>query len=544
MAGPRALNLRARATAPAGLGAVQASFGSYRSTDLNRARTINRDGSGDRHADDYSRRLARELARDQDRSNGAYRCLVTCFIDLVIGEGAMPLPTSKDLAWNKRVSDFMVEDLATLDIEGADTYGALQRKWARAVVNDGDLLLVKTPKGVATVEADRIDGKASGNQYRRTVGGIQIDSETGARKAFGVCSYNANGSYVRTEDPTWYPPEEVIFTGTSSRKSQVRSLPALVAVLDDSERADSLIESEIITAEQASMIWGFISDPNGNGAGGAIDPLASANPDGSAAVGGVPTSQNPNGYANPASSVSFQDFTAGLLTFLGKRSFQQAQTAKPNLNVPEFIRTLMRIFAAELGVPVEMALLDVGRMSWSANKALIAIAKKRHQVWRSQVFGPMFSAIYLWRLGRAISAGLLPLVADWRSHLHSWPADPSPDGPDQVTTDQGNLAIGRTSLHRLVGPDWEQVLREQGLEQRVRDSEAIARVLAAHDLIASLKKKDPTLDVTWQQIVTLGGATTAPGAYLAATAKNTQADAEAGLDTPPEAQPAPGADGA
>lgn len=496
------------------------TYGSYRATGQDRARNINRDGSGDRHADDYSRRLARELARDQDRSNGIYRMLVTTFLDLVVGAGVMPMPKSKDLEWNKKAYDYFLSRCDKLDQEGVDTYGSLQRKWVRAVINDGDILTVKIAGvKISTVEADRIDGRLTGNQHVRVHGGIQYRVATGERIAYGVAPYDANGNYVQADRAQWFPTEQVVFCGTPSRKSQMRSLPALVAVLDDSERADSLIESEIISAEQASTIWGWIKDATGNTSGNAIDPIANLNADGTAALGGVSTA------GSGASNITYQDFTAGLLGFLGNRDFQQAQTSRPNLNVPEFVRVLMRIFAAELGVPVEMALLDVGRLSWSANKSLLAYCEQRLKVWRGQVFGPLFSQIYRFVIGDAIKRNLLPEVADWENHEHFWPKPPEADGPDQVTTDEGNLRIGRTSLHRVVGPEWEQVLREQGAEQRVRDEENVSRVVAVHKQIKALKASDPDLadlKLTWQQIVTLGGATSAPGAYLAAAATTAQ----------------------
>ncbi len=534
MSSPRAQAIRTRAAATKP-GQQQFTYGSYRATGLDRARSINRDGSGDRHADDYSRRLARELARDQDRSNGIYRAIITTFIDLVVGAGVMPIPTSKDPEWNKRALDYVTKKLNTVDLEGVDTYGSLQRKWVRAAVNDGDLLLVKLSDGtkLSTIEADRIAGKAPANQHVRVHGGIKYKTATGERIEYAVAPYDGSGNFVREASAQWFPAEQVLYCGTSSRKSQMRSLPALVAVLDDSERADSLIESEIISAEQASTIWGWIKDAKGNTAGGSLDPLANANSNGTPAIGGVPDSGG--------SAITYQDFTAGLLGMLGNREFQQAQTSRPNLNVPEFVRVLMRIFASELGVPVEMTLLDVGRMSWSGNKALLAYCEQRLKVWRG-LFGPLFSDIYKWIIADGITRGLLNEVEDWDSHEHAWPKAPEADGPDQVTTDEGNLRIGRTSLHRLVGPAWEKILREQGLEQRVRDDENVLRVVNAHLFIKKVKEQDPNLadlELTWQQVVTMGGATSAPGAYLGAAAKSTdlgQADPNPAAPNPPPAK--------
>lgn len=504
MSGRRAIALRERAS-----GEIAASLDSYRATNLDRARPIVRDGSGQRHADDRSRQLARELARDQDRSSGIYRAMVTAFIDMAIGSGVMPRPTTADPAWNAKALRLVLAEFDQLDVEGVDTYSGLQRKWARAIVNDGDQLLVKTKAGkLVTIEADRIDGRPSGlNQYRRVAGGVLLDGRTGERIAYGVCPYDGSGSFVQTTSAQWYPADQVIYTGTSSRKSQVRSLPALVANLDDAERADSLIEAEIITAEQASMIWGFLKDNSGAGAAGGRDPLAEPNLDGSPAFGG----------RADTGRVKFLDFVAGTLGMIGNREFQQAPVAKPNLNVVEFLRSLFRIFAAELGVPYELALLDVGKLSWSANKALLAFCERRLGVWRGQVFGPLFSAIYRWRVRAWIAAGLLADRDDWSAHEHDWPRPPETDGPDQVTTDKGNLELGKTSLRRLVGAAWKSVLAEQAEEQQVRDALALDRIEAIERRLQELRKDLPGLQsLSWAHVITLGGAITAPGAYLAA----------------------------
>lgn len=520
-----------------GFPAVRASSGSYRATRTERARPIIRDGAGFRHADDTSRRIARELARDQDRSSALYRSIITTFLDHNIGEVVLPIPTTSNADWNKRAAELFADECDLLDLEGIDSYGALQRKWARAVVNDGDLLLVKlTDDHLATIEADRIDGRRPVNQHRRLIGGVLLDAATGRRLEYGVCPVNAGG-FVEATRPSWYQPNEVIFIGSNSRKSQVRSLPALVASLDDADRADSLIEAEIITAEQASMIWGWITNPQ-QAAGGGLDPLEPTNTDGTAALGvGDKTGHD----------IDYKNFVAGMLGFLsGGRDFKQAQTAKPNLNVVTFLQALMRLFAAELGMPYELTLLDVGNLSWSANQALLAFCERRQQVWRSQVFGPAFSAIYRWRIRRYIAKGLLDDLPDWHKHEHAWPHPPAINGPDQVTTDRGNLELGKTSLHRLVGRNWEAILLEQGQEQRVRDRNTIQRITAIEEQLVELRAKYPSLkDLTWAHIITVGGATSAPGAYLDAAvpdakpaAATSTPSADAG-DPPAEDEPAP-----
>ena len=488
MASPRAMSIRAKSPTH-GHGVMKAAFGSYRSTDLNRARPIIRDGSGDRHVDDFSRRIARELARDLDRSSGLYRAALTAFLDLSIGGGVIPSPTTSDQAWNTKVNQLIATEYINstdIDLEGVDTMCSLQRKWARAVANDGDVLLIKIDGGkLATIESDRIEGNKNGdNQYQRTVGGVRCEISTGKRLAYFVAPYDNAGQNIVPSKAVSYPADEVIFIGSPSRKSQVRSMPALVASLDDAERVESLIESEIISAEQASQLWGVLKDPQGTETGGE-NPLAPVNSDGSPAIGGFP-----HGGTGTSANVPFQDFVAGLLGFIGNREFQQIKTERPNLNVVEFAKAVLRIFIAELGVPYELAMLDVGSLSWSGNKALLAFAERRLQVWREQVFGPAFSSIYRWKVRSWIAAGLIEDIPEWSEHVHNWPMAPATDGPDQVKTDEGNIALGKTNLHRLVGPNWKKIIDERALE-----------ILHACGLAKTINDGFKDANLTWRDLI-------------------------------------------
>lgn len=518
MASPRAMSVRMKSLPGDRL---KAAFGSYRAADMQRARPIVRDGSGDRHADDFQRRITRELARDLDRSSGLYTAAVTAFLDLVIGGGVLPEATTKDPKFNEAVKalvKYEYLDSKALDVEGVDTMPALQRKWARAVVNDGDAALVKYNGQLQTIESDRIDGPTTGNnQHVRTTSGVQCQVSTGKRLGAWIAPYDKAGQCIVASGAEFYQWDSIIWMGSPNRKSQVRSMPALVASLDDAERAESLIESEIISAEQASQIWGFITDPDDTAAGGP-SPLAPLNADGTVAVGGFANGANTSG-----TNIPFTDFVAGTLGFMGKRTLQQMKTERPNLNVPEFVKAVVRIFIASLGVPYELAFLDVGSLSWSGNKALLAFCERRLQVWREQVFGPAFSDIYRWRVRSWIARGLLPDIPDWDSHVHHWPLPPATDGPDQVKTDEGNIALGKTNLHRLNGPGWKRIVEERGEEIAVACAQA-AKIVAEY----------PDSGVTWRDFI--------GGPSAAGQPKQAGGDTSSAPYSKTPAKPAPAAD--
>lgn len=76
------------------------------------------------------------------------------------------------------------------------------------------------------------------------------------------------------------------------------------------------------------------------------------------------------------------------------------------------------------------------------------------------------------------------------------------------------------------GKDYRKI-REQNIKERAqRDLDNVQRVAAINKAVAAAKAADPTLEITVQEVLAIGGAATAPGAFLAASAAVTAANAE------------------
>jgi capsid protein len=88
------------------------------------------------------------------------------------------------------------------------------------------------------------------------------------------------------------------------------------------------------------------------------------------------------------------------------------------------------------------------------------------------------------------------------------------------------------------GKDIDQVDKDRKDEQARADQLAVERILAIQAKIAEANKADPSLKLHWSHVVTMGGASSAPGAYLQAAAGAASAQSGGAKDTAQEqAQP-------
>ena len=145
--------------------------------------------------------------------------------------------------------------------------------------------------------------------------------------------------------------------------------------------------------------------------------------------------------------------------------------------------------------------------------------------------------MWRWQIARAIELGKLPRIDDWMCHAHEWPELAWPDPLKETQTQAGQMMLGTTSLHRILGGNsWRDVLREQALEQQERDQHFIERVAKAYDACQKLQAKYPDLNLSWSQVIASTGAINQPAAYLDAVAKTDAANAAASAPAPAPAK--------
>ena len=336
---------------------------------------------------------------------------------------------------------------------------------------DGDAAAVHDGRGaVQLVESDRIvspsgtAAPASG----RIVQGVQFKGRKVA--AYWITDPDTLGR-IYPGRASSYPAAQVTFTAhRDGRASQVRGVPILSPSLDDLDHLDSLGESEIRSAETSSLISvGLKRTPNSN----------------------APLIQSGTVRSGPGLMFSLPDGYEPV----------DLNNGRPNLNVPEFQRLNMRIAYMVMGLPLELLLLDLNQLNYSAARSLRNLAEDNLGNKRRWLYHPLLRKMLgEWLALRGVDPALADVVAwDWpRLQLH--------DRIKEAEGDKAELDNGTTSLQRLNGHDCFAILDEQATVATYRDAQLVARIVAAHQACQSANTANPGLGLTWQQIVTLPGA--------------------------------------
>lgn len=489
---------------------ITASMGSYRAAESPRTRAPYTvlGGSGDVHADNRTRRIVREMTRDLERNSHLFGILQNRWLD----DLGAPEPhfRSVDPVWNTRMharwQAKKVKRRGGWDARQMTDFAGWVRLFAGSVARDGDVGVVKASDGTwPLIESDRIDSPVKANQYQSTVSGLTLD-RAGAIQKVWICPV-ING-YPRVAQAVPYSADDVEFCAHRQRQSQTRGMPPLVAGIDDFERGDSLLESSVIQAEQASGIYGVIKKLRaelGRATGSqAIAPITN---------GGLPAPINA-GASNADQVPDYVSAARGALMMLYEdQEFAQVKNENPNLNVPPFMQFLMRLHSLGLSYPYELAFMDMNGNSWSNGKMLVTLARAGMKRWH-QTFNPTLTSL---AQGQAKQwhedeeRGELP--QGWDNIAWTWPEIPWPDPLKEEQTNKLARENGTTSTRRIL-PEWREVLVEIAEEDTQRDALQVARVTKTQELCNAANAKVPGLDLNWRQVVSMVGATSQPAQFL------------------------------
>jgi hypothetical protein len=470
------------------LATVALAAGSYRAVNDPRSRTrIWADGTGDYHLDAHTQRELRTKSRDLERNSHLYDGFLSNWAVYLIGSGPKPLPRSTNAAWAAQASALFAADAAAglLDSRRLLAWPLWLAHLARSVVRDGDAGVWHEGDGSAAIlEGDRL-------------GTVTCD-DRGRIVSIGVLA----------PDQGWFSaPQQSVAAQTlqlvawRTRPSQTRGHPALAAGLDDWERIDSLNEAEILTAEAASLPWMVVKRQPGAPAGGPVaGPGAAAGPGGRALPTGWQRSDAANLFVMP------QGYDG-----------QAWAPDRPNLNVPAFVIQQLRHLCLPL-LPYEIAFLDVGSLNYAAIRGLGRLARRRLTDFRGLYLLPVINRVWSDWARAQILAKRLPAVADFAAVDWQWDELEIRDREKDATAVERELANGTTTLQGELGPDWQRTVEQTAREERAAHAAAVANILALHQACVAANAANPGLDLRWSQIAAIGGATTAPGAFLQGTA--------------------------
>ena len=496
MATARANHIRQRA-ATRGITAAAASF---RATRPDRSRVRVWGGGGDYHADRRTRRILRELSQDMERNAECYDIFLAGVAGLL---GApTPRPTTPDEEWNQTVSRrwkaVSSKQRGGLDARGLQSWDDLCTGWWRAALRDGDIATIPLVDGtISTILADQIDSPPRpGNQYRRTIAGFTLGPKDEILTVW-IAPRDAHGQAQPTRAEP-FAADQVSLMAWRYDNTYSRGVPILAAGLDNTERIDALVEAEVISAEQASNLYGAITRERAAGQATLAAPLTSIGASGEDTGSPAPSETQPIDYVS---------FPAGSYLDLppGTRWDSIAQT-RPNLNVPEFLRALLSISCARVGIPYAVIFCDFKGVNWSGNRGLVSLTRDALSRHRQGLCEPFIDPLYPWWLANEIANGTLrpPRGMDPEAiYAHAWDWPDRPEWPDPYKEERRHeLALSQytDSLHRIVGPDWHQRITERQAELIAIDTAHIQRIAAAQQQITAANLAD---HMTWRDVIAL-----------------------------------------
>lgn len=374
-----------------------------------------RTGTHDAHLDPLSHDYLRRDSRQLDRNNPIARALIQRLCDAVIGSGFRLRCMSASDEWNTQAQAWFTDWFENkIDVRGLANGTQYLRVLMRGATVDGDLGVMRLDNGqTQLIESDRIRTPADRTPNARYFSGVEMN-DAGTPVAFHVAE-NAGGwnftlGYTNTKR---IPAEYFDFLPNPlhQRIQQTRGEPVLAATMPLLEQLDDLTESTVVNARLASYVALAITsqDP-----GGLQDGLLNQ---ATAANSGIA-----DGYA--AGEAKPQNWQPGSVLHLGLgEDIKTIDPKQPTQHFDAQVRSIIRMVGADIGLPLELSMLDASQTNYHGFKAAIGNAYRGFARWQQWLVA-FLRRTYRWRIGMAIIRGELPYIEGWEKT--KWILPPPP----------------------------------------------------------------------------------------------------------------------
>jgi len=483
-------------------GELRADYDAAKSSRYVRSRTgVSASGSGaDYHVrsdSDYLRIM--ELARDLDRNDGVIGQAVTRLVDNVVQDGFTLDVNTSDVGVNKelkaRWKDWS-EDPDQCSDTGESTFTDLEKLTLRHVIIDGDVVHLPLKSGaLETIEGHRV--RTPSRTKRNVVLGFLLDERRRRLQCWitkedvdpwrSVTNVNEITPYeVRDRDGR----RQVFQVYNPKRQSQTRGLTALAPVVNTAGMLDDIQFAQLVK-QQISTCWTVLHERalgydglNGVGALGSVstEPLADG------------TTRTLNGIA------------PGMEIFGNPGEKLTGYSPQvPNQEFFPHVTLILSILAVNLGMPVQMLLLDPTKTNFSGWRGAIDQARigfSEMQRWERTRF---HRPVYLWKarawafedvaLGRALEKDSRDYFShEW--HPPTWRyIEPLKDAEADALRLEKGLSSPRR-IHAERGVDWDDLFVEM-VDDRV-NAIRYAREQAA---IVNAGVEDGDERVSWRELL-------------------------------------------
>ena len=418
-------------------------------------------GSGDYHAR-YDRELLVNSSRGLDRNNWLYEATINRACDYILGPDGFTLQAKSGVKGvNDKLEGLWAEFWKKPEARETFTGRELEGITLRELLVAGDELFIKLKDGLLQhIESERIGSRktATDDGKIKIEQGVRLDSR-GRIVGFEIAGASKWAGYPDKAATTTVDAKNAIYLlNRVKRSSQTRGVPVLVSSMPIAYRLEDILDSEAVA-------WQVVSR------------LAFAVTTGVQGVEARATKKTARTDTTPATGdadVAVQD-TGMALAFYGKKGqdIKGVSQTRPTQNFEQSAKLFIRLFGIPLGLPLELMLLDWGKLNYSSSRAVLLQAFIMFRAWQKLLIERFHSRVYRWQVGRWVAEGKI----GWRPKLleHTWdvPSWPWVDEDKEVSAWAKKLDRGLATQSDALGSQGKD--RHEFLETRsIEFKEAVA----------------------------------------------------------------------
>lgn len=433
---------------------------------------------------DTVRARSRDLIRNAPLAGGAISTTVTNVVGPGLKLQARPdrdvlgLDEEAAEAWEGRAELIWgVWTQAELcDLTGEQGFGGLQELAFRAVLESGDLLMIRRfvddglfGTRLQFVEADRISNPQFQMDRPELAAGVEID-ERGRHRAYHVQNGHPGdimfGSLFEAQEWTRVPvrgPESgerlAYLLYRKLRPGQRRGVPYLAPVMEPLKQLERYSEAEIMAAVVSAMFTVFVKSEAGEG------------------LAPVPGQEVESPYD---SNADYKLGPGSIVDLLENEDITIANPARPNPAFDPFVTAVLRQIGVGLELPFEV-LIKHFTASYSAARSALLEAWKFYQARREWLVEVLCRPVYGWVMAEAVARGMIdapgffddPVIRQaWLGAEWIGPAKGQIDPYKEIQAAELRVELGVSTLAEetaaITGGDWETKHRQRQKERRMR----------------------------------------------------------------------------
>lgn len=402
----------------------------------------------------------RSRARAAYANNPHARAAAEAWVSALVGTGARATPTHRDADHRENIAAAIETWSGEADADGRSDWYGQQADIARAMVVDGEalLLLIDTPRGLRLrqIPAEFLDGSETRDfgSGRQTVGGVEFNA-AGTRVAYWIRPESPTSPFSTGAAAVRIDAANVLHIFRPLGAGQVRGVSWLAPILLKLNEIDQLSDALLVGFKTAAMFAGVLSNENDM-------------------TGDQPFDGQRTG------SIMNDGIEPGTIKIL-PGGYKLDMTTPPQAQqAPEFLSAELRAVAAGMGVPAHLVSGDLRQANYSSLRADLVSFRQRveqiqYGVLAPQLLRPVHSrAVQSLVLSGALSApDFETRPTDWTGAEFIMPAQPWVDPKKDAEALRELMSSGLMSRREAVAErGWSvEALDREIAADRAREAE-------------------------------------------------------------------------